>query len=139
MRFILISILTAIAMLALALPINEAYAQSWYSEDPCELSSVSQSAAGAWRARSIENANRIRESLRIYNLNCLREIPQWEPKFGWWNFLIQFVIDKIFTRICQTIMPGIELTRADIERLLKTPEGQSLLAFSAADHGVSLC
>lgn len=130
-----VSIFVAVLFLSLASVISPraGYAQS---EVPCPLNAISTSAASAWRTRSIENANRIRDSLRIYNLGCLKEIAQF-PKLGWYNFIVQFVIDRIFSRICQTVMPGITLTQVD--DFLADPVNQSLVASVTADAGVSLC
>jgi hypothetical protein len=108
------------------------------SEYPCPLNSVSTSAASAWRMKSIENANRIRESLRIYNLDCLKNIAQF-PKLGWYNFIVNLVLERIFSRICQTVMPGIILSQQSVEEFLQDSGNHALVAGVSANAGVSLC
>lgn len=131
------ALFVAVLFLAMASVVSPGLAQS-QSEYPCPLNSVSTSAASAWRTKSIENANRIRDSLRIYNLDCLKNIAQF-PKLGWYNFIVNLVLERIFTRICQTIMPGILLTQQSVDEFLKDPANQALVAGVSANTGVSLC
>jgi len=133
------SIITAVIFLLLAFVVSpeRGFAQVG-SEVHCPLNSVSESAAAAWRTRTLENANRIREALRIYNLQCLQNIVQF-VRLGWYQSVMSLVINRILNRICQTVMPGITLTSNSMEEFLGDPANQSLVAGVAAGQGVSLC